>query len=217
MNLSIKDLMVLLHPAIAVLVLFPILGIVVDRSVLVRFRHQEVRGGDKSKIAPSVGAEHVKWGKYLANVVVGITLLGLFRPTFDYLWGADIWHKNPVLAASIVLMYGGTIATFSCIDRAKQGYWRAIFATLASMGLIILGYQDGIFKREDEWFVSHFYYGLGSAILMICALAMLPEIHRDRTNRWRNTHIILNCIALFFFIIQGLTGVRDLLEISLSQ
>jgi hypothetical protein len=217
MNLSIKDLMVLLHPAIAVIILFPLLGIVVNRAVLVRLRRQEVRAGDKSKIAPSVGVEHVKWGKYLANVTVGITLLGLLRPTFESLWANDIWHKKPILAVSIVLMYGGTIATFSCIDRAKQGYWRAIFATLTSMGLIILGSQDGVYRREKEWFVSHFYYGLGAAILTICAMAMLPEIHRDRTNRWRNAHIILNCIALLFFIIQGLTGVRDLLEIPLSQ
>lgn len=59
--------------------------------------------------------------------------------------------------------------------------------------------------------------GSGVTILMVCALAMLPEIYRDRTNFWRNAHIILNCIALLFFIIQGLTGTRDLLEISLSK
>jgi Protein of unknown function (DUF4079) len=172
MNLSIKDLMVLLHPAIAVLILFPILGIVVDRAVLVRFRRQEIRAGDKSKISPSVGAEHVKWGKYLANVTVGITLLGLLRPTFESLWANDVWHKKPIIAVSIVLMYVGTIATFSCIDRAKQANWRAIFAALTSMGLIILGSQDGIYRREKEWFVSHFYYGLGAAILTVCAMAM---------------------------------------------
>jgi hypothetical protein len=84
------------------------------------------------------------------------------------------------------------------------------------MGLIILGCQDGIFRRDSEWFVSHFYYGLAAAILMICALAMLPEIYLDRTNRWRNAHIILNCLALLLFIGQGVTRARDLLEIPLS-
>jgi hypothetical protein len=182
----------------------------------VRHRRQDSQQGEKSKIAPSVGAEHVSLGKYLAAAVVGVALLGMLRPLFAHLSTADIWHKNPIQAGSIVFMYLGTIGTFICLYRATQSHWRAIFATLASMGLIILGFQDGIFRRDAEWFVSHFYYGLGAAILMICAVAMLPEIYRDRTNRWRNLHIMLNCLALLLFIGQGLTGARDLLEIPLS-
>jgi cytochrome c biogenesis protein CcdA len=149
--------------------------------------------------------------------VVGIALLGMLQPIFAQLATTDAWHKNPFQAGSIVLIYGATIATFACIYRANQRHWRAIFATLSSMGLIILGCQDGIFRRDSEWFVSHFYYGLGAAILMICALTMFPEIYLDRSNRWRKVHIILNCLALFCFVMQGWTGARDLLAIPLSQ
>jgi hypothetical protein len=217
MDLSLKDIILLLHPAIAIVGLYPLLGIVVNRAVLVRHLRQDRRKEGTSKIAPNVGIEHTNLGKYLAAVVVGIALLGMLRPIFAQLATTDAWHKNPFQAGSIVLMYGATIATFACIYRANQRHWRAIFATLASMGLIILGCQDGVFRRDSEWFVSHFYYGIGAAILMICALTMFPEIYLDRTNRWRNVHIILNCLALFCFVMQGWTGARDLLEIPLSQ
>jgi hypothetical protein len=48
---------------------------------------------------------------------------------------------------------------------------------------------------------------------MIFSVAILPNIYQDRSNRWRYTHVILNSFALLLFIGQGLTGVRDLLEI----
>jgi Protein of unknown function (DUF4079) len=49
------------------------------------------------------------------------------------------------------------------------------------------------------------------AILMIVSLAILPEIYRNFN--WRRVHIGLNSIALCLFLLQGITGVRDLLEI----
>ncbi|HEY9609919.1 MAG TPA: DUF4079 family protein [Allocoleopsis sp.] len=39
-------------------------------------------------------------------------------------------------------------------------------------------------------------------------------IYKDRSNGWRNVHIILNCFALLLFIGQGMTGTRDLFEIA---
>jgi len=80
----------------------------------------------------------------------------------------------------------------------------------------VLGFQDGIYRRDEEWFVSHFYFGLVAALLMVFALAIVHDIYQDRSNRWRTAHIVLNCIAVLLFIGQGLTGTRDLLEIPLS-
>ncbi len=48
------------------------------------------------------------------------------------------------------------------------------------------------------------------------SLAIVQDIYQDRRNRWRTVHIVLNSIALLFFIGQGITGTRDLLEIPLS-
>jgi hypothetical protein len=69
-----------------------------------------------------------------------------------------------------------------------------------------------VYRREHEWFFSHYYYyGIMVAILTIVSLAILPEIYRNFN--WRRVHIALNSIALLLFLLQGITGVRDLLEI----
>ena len=71
------------------------------------------------------------------------------------------------------------------------------------------------FRRTNEWYWSHYYYGIVAALLMIFSLAIIDEIYRDKSNLWRNIHVILNCFALLLFIGQGMTGVRDLFEIGL--
>ena len=48
---------------------------------------------------------------------------------------------------------------------------------------------------------------------MVFSLAIIRDIYQDRANRWRTTHIVLNCFALLLFVGQGITGTRDLLEI----
>jgi O-antigen ligase len=120
-------------------------------------------------------------------------------------------------------MFAATIASLAFLYKAKQPLWRAIFATLTGLGLVVLGYIDkilgyqyGIYRREHEWYVSHFFLGIAAAWLMIFSLAIIQEIYKDRSNRWRNIHIILNCVALILFLGQGITGSRDLLEIPLS-
>jgi Protein of unknown function (DUF4079) len=93
--------------------------------------------------------------------------------------------------------------------------WRGIFATLTGMGLIVLGFQPEIYRRDNEWFISHYYYGMTAALLMIFSLVIIQNIYQDKQDRWRTAHIILNCFALLLFIGQGMTGARDLLEIPL--
>ena len=81
---------------------------------------------------------------------------------------------------------------------------------------MILGFQDGVYQNTENWYKSHFYYGITAALLMIFALAILPEIYKDRSNRWRKIHIALNCIALLLFVGQGITGTQALLEVPLD-
>jgi hypothetical protein len=97
--------------------------------------------------------------------------------------------------------------------KAKVKIWRNVFAVLTSVGLIVLGAQPEVFRRDNEWFFSHYYYGIAAAILMIISVAITQDIYKDKQNRWRNIHIILNCFALLLFIGQGMTGSRDLLSI----
>ncbi|MCC3557038.1 DUF4079 domain-containing protein [Microcoleus sp. PH2017_35_SFW_U_B] len=206
--MEIKDFLALLHPVLAVAIVFPMLGIVLNMAWQTRQRRQQVASGDKSKIPPVVGGEHVKAGKILSGSVVGVTLLGLGYPIFDHILSKDVWSKNSFQVIFIILMFVATIASLVMLYRSTPAMWRGVFATLTGAGLVILGAQDGVFRRTDEWYWSHYYIGITAALLMVFSLAIVPDIYKDRS--------ILNSIAVLLFLGQGMTGTRDLLEIPLS-
>jgi Protein of unknown function (DUF4079) len=209
--MTFSDWLRLIHPLLAVIVIYPLLGIVMYFAWKTRQRRLETKAGVKSKISPQAGLEHVNIGRWLTGTATGVTLLGLLHPIVKTIIKKQVWQAAPGQVIFIVLMFAATIGSLLFLYRAQTGNWRATFATLTSAGLIILGSQDGVYRREAEWFFSHYYYGITVAILMIVSLAILPEIYRNL--KLRRIHIILNSIALILFLLQGLTGVRDLLEI----
>lgn len=204
----------LLHPALTVVFVFPIIGIVTHFAWQVRQRRLQTRSGEKSKIPPVVGREHVQIGKWLSASVVGASLIGLAHPIiFKNILAKELWSSNPFQLLFLVVMFGATIAALVLLYRAREGHWRGIFATLTGAGIVILGSQDGVFRRTNEWYVSHYYFGVTVSLLMILSLAMVAEIYRGKA--WRIAHALLNTVALLLFIGQGLTGARDLFEIAL--
>lgn len=210
------DLIALIHPAIAVFFVFPLIGMVVNFAWQTRQRRLQTNNDGKSKIPPVVGREHVDLGRWLTGSVVGLALIGLAYPIFEHILSEQVWNKNSFQVVFIVLMFAATLASLVLLYRARQQQWRAIFATLTGTGLVVLGCQDGVFRRTNEWYWSHYYIGIAAALLMVFSLAIVEDIYKDRSNRWRYVHIILNCIALLLFMGQGMTGTRDLLEIPLS-
>jgi hypothetical protein len=213
MALSTKDIVLLMHPAIAVTVVFPIIGMVVRMAWQTRQRRLEIKAENKSKIPPVVGQEHLQLGRWLTGAIVGIYLLGITRPIFSKIDADQIFAKQPFQVFFIVLLYAATIASLVFLYRAQTKVWRGVFATLTGIGLVVLGSQDGIYRNSKAWMFSHFYYGLPAALLMIFSLAIVRDIYQDRANRWRTVHVVLNCIALLLFFGLGVTGTRDLLEI----
>lgn len=211
-----NDLIALIHPAIAVFFVFPLIGMVVNFAWQTRQRRLQTNNEGKSKIAPVVGREHVDLGNWLTGSVVGLALIGLAYPIFEHILSEQVWSKNPFQVVFIVLMFAATIASLVLLYRTRQRHWRAIFATLTGTGLVVLGCQDGVFRRTNEWYWSHYYIGITATLLMVFSLAIVEDIYKDRSNRWRYVHIILNCLALLLFMGQGMTGTRDLLEIPLS-
>ncbi|MGF1520916.1 MAG: DUF4079 domain-containing protein [Leptolyngbyaceae cyanobacterium] len=201
----------LAHPAIAVFYVFPLIGITTYFAFQARQRRLATMNKEKTRIAPVVGQEHVKIGRLLAASVVGTALLGLTHPLIKKMVENNAWAADNFRVLFVAAVYALTVATLIFLYRAKMPMWRGIFAALSSMGLIILGCQPEIFRRGNEWFISHYYYGMGAALLMIVSVAILPEIYRSPA--WRRAHIALNIIALLFFIGQGITGARDLFEI----
>lgn len=214
--MELADFFTLIHPAIAVVFVFPLIGNVVNFAWAARQRRLQTKAKVKSKIPPVVGAEHKRLGDWLTGSVVGLTLIGLAHPISKNIIKNQLWSKTPFQVIFIGLMFAVTIASLVFLYKAKKKQWRAIFATLTGMGIVILGCQDGVFRRTNEWYWSHYYYGIAAALLMIFSLAIVPEIYRDKSNRWRTIHVVLNSFALLLFIGQGLTGTRDLLEIPLS-
>lgn len=214
--MTAKDYFLLLHPMIAVFFVFPLIGIVVNFAWSTRQRRLQTASGNKSKIPPVVGQEHVHLGRWLTGAVVGITLLGLAFSIFAKMLEKQVISQEPLRFVFVVFMCIATVASLYFLYQAKTPIWRGIFATLTGMGLILLGCQPEVYRRGNEWFISHYYYGITAAMLMIFSLAIVQDIYKDRQNRWRTVHIILNCVALLLFIGQGMTGTRDLLEIPLS-
>ncbi|MGF1675794.1 MAG: DUF4079 domain-containing protein, partial [Rivularia sp. (in: cyanobacteria)] len=214
--MELADFFTLIHPAIAIIFVFPLIGNVVNFAWSARQRRLQIKDNGKSKIPPVVGTEHKRLGDWLTGSVVGLTLIGLAHPISKNIIKNQLWNKAPFQVIFILLMFVATIASLIFLYKAQKKQWRAIFATLTGMGLVIIGCQDGVFRRTNEWYWSHYYYGITAALLMIFSLAIVPEIYRDKSNRWRTIHTVLNTFALLLFIGQGLTGTRDLLEIPLS-
>lgn len=215
-TMNTSDLISLLHPALAVVFVFPLIGIVTNFAWQTSQRRLQTQAGKKSKIPPIVGKEHVSLGRWLTGSVVIVSLIGLAYPIGSNIISNQVWSNQPFQVIFIVLIFILTIASLVLLYRGRQRQWRAIFATLTGMGIVILGCQDGVFRRGNEWYISHYYYGVTVALLMVFSLAIVEDIYQDRSQRWRYVHIILNCIALLLFIGQGITGTRDLLEIPLS-
>ncbi len=214
--MELTDILALVHPAIAIIVVFPLLGIVLNRALLTRQRRLQTTGGEKTKISPVVGVEHVAIGKWLSGSVIGVALLGMAYPIASKMLAQDTFSKEPGRVGFVILIFAASIASLVFLYKARTKIWLGVFSTLTGMGLILIGFQPEVFRRDNEWFVSHYYYGIAAALLMIFSLAIIQDIYQDRQNRWRLAHIILNCLALLLFFGQSMTGTRDLLEIPLS-
>ncbi|MFM9264794.1 DUF4079 domain-containing protein [Tychonema sp. BBK16] len=214
--MELQDFLSLVHPVLAVVIVFPMLGIVLNMAWQTMQRRKQIASGDKSKIPPVVGQEHLKAGRILSGSVVGITLLALAYGIFEHILSKNVWSKNSFQVIFIILMFFATIASLVMLYRSRPAMWRGIFATLTGIGLVVLGTQDGVFRRTNEWYWSHYYIGITAALLMVFSLAIVEDIYKDRSNRWRTVHVILNSIAVLLFFGQGMTGTRDLLEIPLS-
>jgi len=209
-----KDFLAILHPTLAVVLVYPLIGIVVHFAWQTRQRRLQIAAGEKSKIPPIVGPDHVKLGQWLTGSVVGISLVALCYVLF-----VDKPRSSAVETLLLILLFAATIASLVFLFRvSKRGtkLWRGVFATGAGMGLVVLGCQEGVFRRTNEWYISHYYFGITAALLMIFSLAIVQDIYRDRSQKWRMAHIILNCVAVLLFLGQGFTGSRDLLELPLD-
>ena len=211
--MKLVDFLLIVHPVIAVIFVFPLIGIVSYFARQTRQRRLHILNKKQSKISSVVGREHILMGRWLSSSVVGVSLLGLAYPIGENIIYDQLWSSNLFLFLFILIIFVVTIAALIILQKTRKQHWRGVFATLTGIGLVILGFQDGVFRRDNQWYMSHFYLGILATLLMIFSLAIFENIYRDYSNSWRSIHIILNYFALLLFMAQGMTGIRDLLEI----
>ncbi len=207
------DWLWLLHPALAVVLVYPLLGMVLRLAQQTRDRRLT-----QAKHPPTVGRDHADLGKVLAGSVVAIVLLAE---------AVVIATKHPLSAfeggglrlALLLLVLIGSGVALTALWRVRRPIYRASFALLCWAGVIGLGLQPEVFRLSDNPFdpafwQSHFWGGVGLTGLMLFSVACRPEIHKHL--RWRRLHVSANVLAALIFLAQGISGPRDLLEIPLS-
>lgn len=210
--LDTKDWLWILHPALAVAVIYPLVGIVARLGVQTRERRV---GG--AKLPPSTGREHSDLGRWLALAVVAIVLVAL-TVVIATATPWDQFRGGSGRAIQLLLVLAGSAASLAALWWAHAKGFRLAFALITWLGVLTLGAQPEVFRRSDnplqaDFWSSHYWSGVAVVGLMLFSLGARPEILREL--RWRRLHLIASGLAGLLFVIQAISGTRDLLEIPL--
>jgi hypothetical protein len=207
------DWLWILHPALMVVVAYPLLGMVLLQAGKARQRRLGL-----SKQPPGSGAEHTLLGQGLAAAVVTFELVALAVVITTKVPLAQ-FAGGPGRLALLSLVWLGTALALTLLLRSRLAAYRATFAMLTWIGILALGSQNEVWRLSDDplspaFWQSHYWGGAGLTGLLLFALAARPEIQRSL--RWRRLHVSANALAAVIFVAQGISGSRDLLEIPLS-
>ena len=207
------DWLWILHPFLAVVLVYPLIGVVVRLAVQTRARRLQ-----KQKLPVTVVRDHSDLGRWLAAAVVVLVLIAL---TVVIGTKAPLAQFEGGLARAIqlLLVLGGTIVSLLALWRCKRPGLRLAFSLITWAGVLGLGAQPEVWRLSDNPFTpafwqSNYWAGVGVTGLMLFSLGARAEILRDI--RILRLHVTANVLAAFLFLTQGLTGTRDLLEIPLS-
>ena len=207
------DWLWILHPALAVVLVYPLIGMVVRLAWQTRQRRLA-----QQKHPPTVGRDHSELGRWLAVAVVLLVLLALTVviitkvPIADFAGGVG-------RASQLCIVLLGTVTSLVALWRSKAAALRISFSVITWIGVLTLGAQPEVWRLSDDplspaFWQSHYWAGVAVTGLMLFSLAARPEILRDL--RLRRLHVTASVLAAVLFLMQGITGTRDLLEIPLS-
>ena len=207
------DWLWILHPFLAVVLVYPLVGVVVRLAIQTRARRLQ-----NQKLPVTVGRDHSDLGRWLAAAVVLLVLVAL---------SVVIGTKAPLVqfegglarAIQLLLVLFGTIVSLLALWRCTRPGLRLAFSLITWAGVLGLGAQPEVWRLSDNpltpaFWQSHYWAGVGVTGLMLFSLGARAEILRDI--RIRRLHVTANVLAALLFLTQGLTGTRDLLEIPLS-
>ncbi len=211
--LTTIDWLWILHPALAVVFVYPLVGMVARLGLQARAR----RTGN-TKVPVVSGRDHTDLGRWLAAAVVVVSLVALSVVITTH--AAPSWLAGGAARSSqLLLVLLGTVVAFVALWRATAPALRGSFALITWLGVIALGAQPEVFRGSDdpltaEFWQSHYWGGVALVGVMLFSLGARREILSQL--RWRRVHVTLSVLAAVLFLIQGTTGSRDLLQIPLS-
>jgi len=213
LRMAAVDWLWILHPFLAVVLVYPLIGIVVRLALQTRARRVQ-----KRKLPPTVGRDHSDLGRWLAASVVLLVLIALTVVIITKVPLAQ-FAGGMGRGIQLLLVLCGTVASLFALWRCSLPGLRLAFSLITWVGVLGLGAQPEVWRLSDNpltpaFWQSHYWAGVGVTGLMLFSLGARPEILRDL--RWRRLHVTANVLAALLFLTQGLTGTRDLLEIPLS-
>ena len=190
------DWLLIVHPALAVVLVYPLIGMVARLGIQARQR----RLGD-SKTPVVSGRDHSDLGRWLAAAVVVIVLIALTAAilTHQPLGAID---GGPARGFTLLLVLIGSALSLWALWRVSSKGLRLLFALLTWSGVLSLGAQPEVFRLSDNPFdpsfwQSHYWSGVAVTGLMLFFLGARAEIQRQL--RWRRVHVAANLLAVVLF------------------
>jgi hypothetical protein len=206
------DWLWILHPLLAVVSIYPLAGVVMRLGI--QTHERRVKG---ARLPASTGHEHSDLGQWLAAGVVVIVLIAL---TVVIGTEHSLLHfkGGAARALELLLVLVGTCISLVALWRSTTPLLRLAFALITWAGVLAMGAQPEVFRLSDnpfqtEFWQSHYWSGVAVTGLMLFSIGARPEILRQLF--WRRIHVAANILAAMLFLIQGITGTRDLLQIPL--
>ncbi len=209
------DWLALVHPVLAILFIYPVVGATVRLGILVRERRLGI-----SQQPIQVPVEHSDHGRWLTGAVVVAVLIALMN-TFGSKFFADpaAFAGGVGRLLQLLLVGVGSLVSLIALWQVRAPLGRASFALLCWIGLLGLGSQSEIWRLSDNplsssFWASHYWAGILLTGLLLWTTAARPDIQRSL--RVRRLHITATVLISVLLAVQGITGTRDLLEVPLS-
>ena len=195
------------------MLVYPLIGVVVRLAWQTRQRRVA-----RQKLPPTVGRDHSGLGRWLAAAVVLLVLIALAVSIFTKVAFAD-FSGGVGRAVQILIVLLGTLTSLFALWRSQAAPFRFSFALLTWTGVLALGAQPEVWRLSDQpwtlaFWQSHYWAGVAVTGLMLFSVAAKPEILRHLG--LRRLHVTASVLAALLFVLQGVSGARDLLEIPLS-
>ncbi len=197
------DWLLLLHPVLMILFVYPVVGATIRLGILVRERRL-----DLNPIAATVPVEHVDHGRWVTTGTVVAVLLALAAN----LNRSSVASRPGLLLAAAGVALGGCLALW----RLRPAAARAAAALLCWGSLALLVTQPALwFRGVSPWgevWGSHTWSGLLLTGLLLFAAAAAPEIRSSPA--WRRLHTGAAFLTALLLAVQAISGSRDLLVLA---